>query len=58
MMSKTSFRQDVEEAQSLGIFFTPMIFINGVQFKWAVPGSPGLTTVVDRVATAIQKGEL
>lgn len=50
--------QDVEEAQSLGIFFTPMIFINGVQYKWAIPGSPGLTTVVDRIATAIQRGEL
>ena len=50
-------QQDVEEAQSLGIFFTPMIFINGVQYKWAIPGSPGLSTVVDRVALAIENGE-
>jgi protein-disulfide isomerase/uncharacterized membrane protein len=49
-------KEDIEEAQALGIFFTPMIFINGVQYKWAIPGTPGLTTVVDRIATAIENG--
>lgn len=30
---------DVEEAMGLGLHFTPMVFINGVEFKsWPVPG--------------------
>ncbi|MCH2135392.1 MAG: thioredoxin domain-containing protein [Phycisphaerales bacterium] len=49
--------EDVEEAQELGIFFTPMIFINGVQWKWAIPGAPGLNTVVDQVAEAVAAGQ-
>ena len=41
--------EDIEEAVALGIFFTPMIFINGVEFKgWQSPGA--LTKAVESVA--------
>ncbi len=40
---------DVDEAVSLGISFTPMIFINGVEFRgWQSPGA--LTRAVERIA--------
>ena len=46
---------DVEEAKDLGIFFTPMIFINGVELKWySIPSS--LSSTINRIATAIEDG--
>ena len=40
---------DVEEAVALGIHFTPMIFINGVEFKgWSARGA--LARTIDEVA--------
>jgi len=27
-------RRDVEEAKALGVFFTPLVFVNGVELKW------------------------
>jgi len=50
-------REDIEEAQQLGIFYTPMLFINGVQHKWVIPGTPSLQSVVTRLAAAIERGE-
>ncbi len=49
--------EDVEEAQRLGLFYTPMIFINGVQLKWALPGTPPLRTMVARIANRIGEGD-
>jgi protein-disulfide isomerase/uncharacterized membrane protein len=47
--------EDVEEAKDLGIFFTPMIFINGVELKWySIPSS--LSSTINRIATAIEDG--
>jgi len=40
---------DIEEARALGIHFTPMVFINGVELKgWNIPGA--LSRAVDQVA--------
>ena len=60
---------DVEEGVALGLFYTPMIFVNGVVFKgWSVPGAlartidevaakspPAMKATVDRPALAVQK---
>ena len=50
-------REDTDEGDALGLYFTPMIFINGAQYKWAIPGQPGLATTVDRLAAAIERGQ-
>lgn len=40
---------DCEEGNALGLYFTPMIFVNGVEFKgWQVPGA--LRKTVEEVA--------
>lgn len=40
---------DCEEGNSLGLYFTPMIFVNGVEFKgWQVSG--GLRQTIEEVA--------
>jgi protein-disulfide isomerase/uncharacterized membrane protein len=60
---------DCAEGQSLGLYFTPMIFVNGVEFKgWQTPGAlqrtieevaaahpPALTAAADRPPKAGQK---
>ena len=47
---------DIADAVDLGLFFTPMIFINGVELKWwAIPSRLGPT--VNRVADAIAAGQ-
>jgi protein-disulfide isomerase/uncharacterized membrane protein len=60
---------DVEEGIALGLFYTPMIFVNGVEFKgWQVPGAlartvaevaaknpPAMAATVDRPRLADQK---
>jgi protein-disulfide isomerase/uncharacterized membrane protein len=50
-------REDTDEGSALGLYFTPMMFINGVQYKWSIPGQPGLSTTVDRLAAAIEQGQ-
>ncbi len=60
---------DCEEGSALGLYFTPMVFVNGVEFKgWQVPGAlrrtieevaaknpPPLTAKADRPAFAASK---
>jgi protein-disulfide isomerase len=60
---------DCEEGGALGLYFTPMVFINGVEFKgWQVPGAlrrtveevaaknpPALKPTADRPALAASK---
>ncbi len=42
-------QSDIEEGVALGLFYTPMIFVNGVEFKgWQVPGA--LAKTVEEVA--------
>jgi protein-disulfide isomerase/uncharacterized membrane protein len=62
-------QSDCEEGIALGLYFTPMIFVNGVEFKgWQIPGAlkqtidevtakhpPSLTASADRPALALQK---
>jgi len=47
--------RDIEDGIELGLFYTPMIFINGVELKWhMLPTS--LTHTVNSVADAIASG--
>ncbi len=62
-------RADVVEGKQLGLFFTPMVFINGVELKgWNVPSAlirtveqvaatnpPALSAVLDRPPIALEK---
>jgi protein-disulfide isomerase len=62
-------RADCEEGNALGLFYTPMVFVNGVEFKgWQVPGAlrrsveevaatspPALRATVDRPVLAASK---
>lgn len=44
-------RGDVEDGIALGLYFTPMVFINGVEMKgWQVPGA--IRKTVDQVVAA------
>ena len=46
---------DVQEGVDLGIYFTPMIFINGVELKWySIPSS--LSSTISLIASAIESG--
>ena len=48
-------QEDIADGSELGLFFTPMIFINGVELKWwAIPSR--LEPAVNRVADAIAAG--
>ncbi|MCH2151713.1 MAG: thioredoxin domain-containing protein [Phycisphaerales bacterium] len=47
--------EDVGIGGQLGVFFTPMIFINGVQLKW-YQNSSNLALQISKVATAIKNG--
>jgi len=49
-------RSDIEDGVELGLFFTPMIFVNGVQVKWQLLQTK-LTPTVDRIADAIASGQ-
>ena len=47
---------DIEEARDVGIFYTPMIFVNGIELKWyAIPSS--LVGAVNKISAAIKSGE-
>jgi protein-disulfide isomerase/uncharacterized membrane protein len=62
-------QEDCEEGYALGLYFTPMVFVNGVEFKgWQVPGAlrrtieevaaqnpPALTATADRPVRASRK---
>ncbi len=50
-------KEDVDDAINLGISFTPMIFINGVEYLWYYKGQQEpIASLVDRAARAISVG--
>ena len=48
-------QEDIEIGGNLGVYFTPMIFINGVQLKWW-QNPVDLSSTVDQLARAIADG--
>lgn len=45
-------REDVDEGRALGLFFTPMVFINGVELRGFIKNPTALIRAVDLVAAA------
>lgn len=44
-------REDIAQAVELGLFFTPLIFVNGVEIRgWNIPG--GFTRAVEKIAAS------
>lgn len=41
---------DIDEAKELGLYFTPMIFINGVELKWTFDPASSVTRTVEELA--------
>jgi protein-disulfide isomerase len=46
-------RSDVEDAVALGVTFTPMVFVNGVEWKWYAGGSRQRSTLGDVLVRAV-----
>ena len=49
-------KSDAVDAKALGIWFTPMIFINGVEYLWYYGGQDSLTRVIESVGVAVASG--
>jgi len=50
-------QEDINDAKSLGIKFTPMIFINGVEYLWYYGGrQESIASLVDRASVYISGG--
>ena len=50
-------KEDAADGKALGIWFTPMIFINGVEYLWYYGGQESLAKVIDTVGNAVASGE-
>jgi len=49
-------RANAHDGKKLGIYFTPMVFINGVEYLWYYGGGGSLQNVIDIVAQNIEGG--
>jgi protein-disulfide isomerase len=43
-------RADIEDGMALGLYFTPMVFVNGVEVKWSFSPMDSVTTAVEALA--------
>ncbi|MBC8201753.1 MAG: thioredoxin domain-containing protein [Planctomycetes bacterium] len=50
-------KESARDGKALGVYFTPMVFINGVEYLWYYGGGVPLQSVIDSVATAIKNGD-
>ena len=50
-------KSDAVDAKALGIWFTPMIFINGVEYLWYYGGQDSLARVIESVGVAVASGQ-
>ena len=50
-------KEDAADGKALGIWFTPMIFINGVEYLWYYGGQESLARVINSVAISVASGE-
>ncbi len=51
-------KESAREGKQLGIYFTPMVFINGVEYLWYYGGGESLQNVIQRVAENVQSGNV
>lgn len=49
-------RENCLDGKALGVYFTPMVFINGVEYLWYYGGSESLQNTIDIVANDIAGG--
>ena len=52
-----SVKSDAADGKALGIWFTPMIFINGVEYLWYYGGQDSLARVIESKAVAVASGQ-
>ena len=50
-------KRDAVDGKALGIWFTPMIFINGVEYLWYYGGQDSLARVINSVGNAVASGK-
>jgi protein-disulfide isomerase/uncharacterized membrane protein len=48
-------RPDMDDAKALGIWFTPMIFINGVEYTWYLGSDASLAATIEKVAASTDR---
>jgi len=61
MMGEETLRRvkaDSNDGFALGIYFTPMVFINGVEYLWYYGGGGSLDAIIDTVAANIASGSI
>ncbi len=46
---------DTDDAKALGIWFTPMIFINGVEYTWYLGSDASLAATIEKVAASTDR---
>ena len=49
-------KADARDGKMLGLYFTPMVFVNGVEYLWYYGGAGSLQGVIDGVAQNIRDG--
>ncbi|MBC8421621.1 thioredoxin domain-containing protein [bacterium] len=49
-------KANADDGAALGIYFTPMVFINGVEYLWYYGGADTLENVIDLVAKNVEGG--
>jgi protein-disulfide isomerase/uncharacterized membrane protein len=49
-------KEDCVDGKALGVYFTPMVFINGVEYLWYYGGGESLLNAIDSVAQNIKDG--
>jgi len=49
-------RENCLDGKALGVYFTPMVFINGVEYLWYYGGSGSIQNTIDVVASEIENG--
>ncbi len=50
-------KANADDGAALGIYFTPMVFINGVEYLWYYGGEDTLVNVINLVAENVESGE-
>jgi protein-disulfide isomerase len=50
-------KENAKDGKALGVYFTPMVFINGVEYLWYYGGGVPLQTVIEVVANDIKNGD-
>ena len=50
-------KSDARDGKALGVLFTPMIFINGVEYLWYYGEQDSLARVIESVSVAVASGQ-